>query len=73
MLEQREYDQFHLAFVEAQQLMGDGDQENAVRETVCSIEVDLIIVGCTGIEDKLQDEVEDVSPLSLLGTDLSSS
>ncbi|PHJ23489.1 proton atpase [Cystoisospora suis] len=61
ILEEAEYNAFHRAFVQAQQLIGDGaDQDEAVREAVCSVEVNLIIVGCTGIEDKLQDEVEDV-------------
>lgn len=63
ILEEAEYNAFHRAFVQAQQLIGGdgGDQDEAVREAVCSIEVNLVIVGCTGIEDKLQDEVEDVS------------
>ncbi|PFH32221.1 hypothetical protein BESB_021620 [Besnoitia besnoiti] len=58
-LSEEEFSTFHRAFVSAQQVTGDR-QEDVIRECISTIEVDLKILGCTGIEDILQDEAEDV-------------
>ncbi|KEP66507.1 UNVERIFIED_CONTAM: proton ATPase, putative [Hammondia hammondi] len=51
------YRDFHSRFTQAQQLLGD-EQENAVANCIAMVERDLLVVGCSGIEDRLQDDVQ---------------
>ncbi|EPT29287.1 proton ATPase, putative [Toxoplasma gondii ME49] len=51
------YRDFHSRFTQAQQLLGE-EQENAVANCIAMVERDLLVVGCSGIEDRLQDDVQ---------------
>jgi len=56
-LSQKEYDQIRLSLDEAQQAMT--DRETAVSKAFDSIEKDMTLLGATGVEDQLQDGVEE--------------
>ncbi|KAK7265044.1 hypothetical protein RJT34_32660 [Clitoria ternatea] len=55
-LEEEEYNQFNKELTEAKNLVS-ADQEQVVEEIVQKIEKDLILLGATAVEDKLQDGV----------------
>ncbi|CBZ53064.1 putative phospholipid-transporting P-type ATPase [Neospora caninum Liverpool] len=51
------YSEFHGRFTQAQQLLGE-EHEKAVADCLAMVERDLLLVGCSGIEDRLQDDVQ---------------
>ncbi|KAL1373119.1 hypothetical protein HN51_003131 [Arachis hypogaea] len=55
-LKEEEYNQFNIEFTEAKNLVS-ADQEQIVEEIVNNMEKDLILLGATAVEDKLQDGV----------------
>ncbi|TKY54962.1 putative phospholipid-transporting ATPase 9 [Spatholobus suberectus] len=55
-LNEEEYNQFNKEFTEAKNLVS-ADQEQIVEEIIQNIEKDLILLGATAVEDKLQDGV----------------
>lgn len=55
-LDDKEYDQFNRELTEAKNLVS-ADQEEIVEDILQKIEKDLILLGATAVEDKLQDGV----------------
>jgi len=55
-LNEEEYNQFNKEFTQAKNLVS-ADQEQIVESIIQNIEKDLILLGATAVEDKLQDGV----------------
>jgi len=56
LLDEEEYDQFNKEFTEAKNLVS-ADREQIIEEVAEKIEKDLILLGATAVEDKLQNGV----------------
>lgn len=55
-LEQSEYEEFNKKFIAAKNIIG-SDRDDKIEEAADSIERDLILLGATAVEDKLQNGV----------------